>query len=330
MTAALAFEQSRPNISLRQHPLMRSYRVASKPIEEMLNTITQWVDLQHPGGMIYGPQRLGKTEAIRYIIPFLSDALGSEIPIYLMSCSGERVPRQSTFYEDLLRAADHASYGGTIQQKRQRVVEGFLCDAEECNGNRVLLFIDDAQWLHEYSYRWLMDIHNQLKLRDVHLVTVLVGQPELLEQRNAYRASRQLQVVARFMARAHMFRGLESAADIETVFRQLDDRAQFPQDSGWTYTRFFVPLAFEAGWRLTKNAALVWQALEEAYPWDRSISRRKTLPMAAFSQLCVFLLRELHELDADDLRLDERLIREGIELTHLPPMTGEPTATAEA
>jgi len=317
--------QARPNIPLRKHPVMRSFRVASKPIEEMLNTIVQWVDLQHPGGMIYGQQRLGKTEAIRHIMPLLKDSLESNVPVYLMSCSGEKIPHQNTFYEDLLRATDHSlARSGTAQQKRVRLVERLACDAANADESRVILFIDDAQWLHEQSYRWLMDLHNQLNLRDVHLITILVGQPELLDQRNAYRASRQLQVVARFMARAHVFRGLESAADLEVVLRQLDEREEYPEGSGWTYARYFVPQAYAAGWRLAHQATLVWQVLQEAYPWDLSRTRKHMLPMAAFSKLCAFLLYELHDHDSPELQLPEQLIREGISLTHLPPMEAEP------
>lgn len=316
--------QTRPDIPLRKHPVMRSFRVASKPIEDMLNTIVQWVDLQHPGGMIYGAQRLGKTEAIRHVMPLLREPLESDVPVYLMSCSGEKVPSQNTFYEDLLRAANHSfSRSGTAQSKRLRLIERLAFDAENADETRVILFIDDAQWLQEQSYRWLMDLHNQLNLRGVHLITILVGQPELLDQRNAYRASRQLQVVARFMARAHVFRGLESAADLEVVLRQFDERKEHPEGSGWTYTRFFLPQAYGAGWRLAHQAALIWRVLQDAYPWDFSHFNKRVLPMASFSRLCAFLLYELHEDDGLELRLPEQLIREGIDLTHLPPMEAQ-------
>jgi type II secretory pathway predicted ATPase ExeA len=71
--------------------------------------------------------------------------------------------------------------------------------AVDAGNGRIVLIIDEAQQLHEKHYKWLMGIHNLLAKRAVHLITLLVGQHELVHQRSAFLRAAKENIVGRFM-----------------------------------------------------------------------------------------------------------------------------------
>ena len=54
-------------------------------------------------------------------------------------------------------------------------------------------------------------------------------------------------------------------ADSIATCLQGYDEATFPEDSDWTYTRFFFPRAHANGFRLVDQALAVWQAFQRAH-----------------------------------------------------------------
>ena len=67
-------------------------------------------------------------------------------------------------------------------------------------GHIVVLLCDEAQRLSKHALEWLRDVHDQLAHHGVRLLTFLVGQPQLMEQKAHYQLSGDEQIVARFMA----------------------------------------------------------------------------------------------------------------------------------
>lgn len=67
-------------------------------------------------------------------------------------------------------------------------------------------------------------------------------------------------VLGRFLSRIYAFEGIRSAAELCEVMRAYDDARlrDYPDGSGISFTQFFLPGAFRAGWRLSSCATQCW------------------------------------------------------------------------
>jgi hypothetical protein len=113
------------------------------------------------------------------------------------------------------------------------------------------------------------------------------------------------------MTCTHRFDGVVDYADIDRMLRSLDDGSEYPAGSGLSYTRYFVPLAFEAGWRMQKQAKRVWSTLT-AICEREGLPKINELPIQAISALIRALLRDLAESDASHLELTEAMVEEAV------------------
>ena len=298
-----------------QHPIIRDAAILpTRAIEEFVNVINDWLDYLLPGAIVWGNFRTGETQAVRYLLANIERLLGSRIPAFLLSpWDAENQPvTENRFYQELLYMLGYKlPESGTAAIKRRRVIDFMIERVREQREHRFLLFVDEAQWLTRKHYRCLMDLHNQLKIADVRLIVVLVGQPELLEIKEGLRSSRQGHLVGRFMTCTHRFDGVVDYADIDRMLRSLDEGSEYPAGSGISYTQYFVPLAFEAGWRIHKQAKRIWTTLT-AICEREGLPRINELPIQAISALIRVLLRDLAEIDAPHLDLTEAIVEEAV------------------
>jgi len=61
------------------------------------------------------------------------------------------------------------------------------------------------------------------------------------------------QIVARLMVEELAFYGIRNAQDVATCLNGYDQTA-YPEGSQWSFTRFYLPQAFDAGYRLVSDA----------------------------------------------------------------------------
>jgi len=303
----------RPEIAEGMHPVeLHDYKIPTRSIEEMANALHQWADIHLPGAIIYGAPRLGKSTAILYCIEHIQEIMGVSMPAYIYSCAEQSNNRQDQFFEDLLFAVNYGlAESGKAKTKRRRLIQFLEEEARQSVVNRVILFIDEAQELSLMHIKALMDIHNQLKLKGISLILILVGQPELLELRNAYLASNQMQVTARLMANSFQFRGVRTERDVKRILRSFDSGSDYPEGSGWSFTRYFVPIAFKNGWRFANQSSTIWRAFQEIRK-DHGMRKLAQIPIEPFTSLINFLLRELAEDDSKNLQLDIKAVKKAI------------------
>lgn len=301
-----------PALLKTKHPLYTGkYKIATFAIEEMANTINQWMISRSPGGMIYSHPRMGKTCAIQYLLKNKKEIFGS-IPAYILTCEKSAGIAEGRFLEELLYAAEYGLTTGTIPTKRNRLVNLYAEAALQAEEYRVLLFIDEAQWLNENELRWLMGIHNKLNLKDIALFVVLVGQQrELLAKKSSLLTIGELQIVGRFMNHQYQFHGINTSTAMKQALESYDEYAIFPEESNWTYTRFFLPKAFEKGLRLNKDAGLIWRKFKELNKKINSKSKNE-FPMQAFVAFTSVLLSGLSDRDSSSLKILESDIEDAL------------------
>jgi hypothetical protein len=84
------------------------------------------------------------------------------------------------------------------------------------------------------------------------------------------------------------FYGIRNAEDVARCLNGYDQTA-YPEGGEWTFTRFYIPQAFDSGYRLVSDADTLWQAFEAAHH-KANLARRLAIPMESFarapSRLC--------------------------------------------
>jgi len=296
-----------------QHPIMRDAAILpTRSIEELVNTVRSWLDYLLPGAIVWGNFRTGKTQAIRYLLANVEKFLGGKIPAYLLSMwdSEFQAITENRFYQEILYVLGYKlPESGTAAIKRRRVIDFMIERAREAGEHRILFCIDEAQWLERKQYRCLMDLHNQLKLADIRLIVILIGQSELLEMKEGLRSARQGHLVGRFMTCTHRFDGVVTYDDIRRMLWSLDEGSEYPTGSGKSYTAFFVPEAYLAGFRMEGYARLLWDVIRKAVE-KAGLPKIKELPIQAISAILRTWLQELATVDAPELEITERMLED--------------------
>lgn len=167
--------------------------------------------------------------------------------------------------------------------------------ADRSGKDWIVFFADEAQKLQVIEYEWLRDLHDGLELKGIRMITILVGQPQLLDQKSALRKSQNTQIVLRFMVTEMRFGGLTSPEDLATCLAAYDESC-YPAGSAWPFSRFFYPQAYAAGLRLEAQAVPLWRAFERAHR-SAGLANHIEIPMAYFSRAVEHALSEHSKAD---------------------------------
>ncbi|WHZ60076.1 ATP-binding protein [Metabacillus hrfriensis] len=212
----------RPNLPPLTHPIYTGqYLLGTNEIYKMHQQVYKWIFCRSPGGIIYGTQRIGKTRAIRYLQQVLPEQFGSDLEIFFFMSHYYSRPHDHVFYDDMLRNVLHTLDTSDVKpsRKRERLMAHLIEKGKACKQRRVIMLIDDAQRLEHEHYEWLMDMYNVLDANNVVLSVILIGQTELLNQKNTFIRDGKSQIVGRFMAHEHKVSGLRTVEDFKVSLR---------------------------------------------------------------------------------------------------------------
>lgn len=253
----------RPNIPVGGHPIEQGdYFIDTIAINEMMDSVLKWISFRNPGAIIYGAPRLGKTYAIKYIKRVFDMKYNNQWITIIVRTRKMKTPNEDRFFEALLKDVGHKlHHQGKAGAKRDRLTNFLLDKGDRSVRNQVVLFVDDAQRLGSIEYEWLMDIFNELDSCGITLTTILVGQSELSSKRNLYLTTDK-QIVGRFMIQENRFYGLRDREELAYLLASYDQVTEYPENSGWTYTRYFFPTGYDQGYRLENETDDIWQCIQ--------------------------------------------------------------------
>lgn len=302
-------------IPIEKHPLtLQKYIIATPSIDEFYGRVRRCIRLRTPGAIIFSHPRFGKTYATRYISNVLREDFG-KVPVYSFLCHKKGKHSESAFFSNLLVAVNHDTpQTGTIAAKRSRLINKIKERVDASLQNLVVFFADEAQRLSVIEYEWLRDVHDELDNRGIRMVTFLVGQHELINQKNALREAKQTQIVARFMIDEVQFRGLLSVDDMVTCLDGYDTSV-YPHKSDWSFTRFFYPQAHASGFRLSNQARFIWDAFVEAHEEAR-LGFRVEIPMQYFARAVEIAISENMQHDAYSMKWNQKTWRDAVTATN--------------
>lgn len=208
----------------------------------------------------------------------------------------KKPPSEDAFFTNLLSAVGHKHISGTNPRKRARLNEK-ICQMVDGSGyNWVVCFADEAQRLDVIEYEWLRNVNDSLERKGIRMLTLSVGQPQLLNVKSLFRHAGHTQIILRFMITEMRFDGLCSADDFATCLQAYDE-AEYPMGSGWTDTRFFFPTAWASGVRLADQAAALWASFLRAHR-RAGFETDLEVPMQYFAHTVEIALSEKMALDS--------------------------------
>lgn len=251
-------------VPIDQHPVYtRRYTVITPAINEANKIEMEWMRRGFRNGNIVAGTRVGKSKFRRIFADYLkaNNKRMSPVSISARLCENfsERV-----FYGLFLNALRLSELGWT-EERRERLLQHLILLADQSGFKRVVLLIDEAEYLKDAQFHWLLGLYNDLEDVDIQLFTSLFGRPELLLKKAHFQETNQTQLVSRFFEAEHEFRGVRSAAEIKAILHAFDDEQRFPEGTEWTYTKYFFPGPYEQGWRLAEHASTFWSAFEQIY-----------------------------------------------------------------
>jgi hypothetical protein len=206
----------------------------------------------------------GKSSCIRA----LEAALIERFPgcgIALHEAKSNTVIAEGTFIADILHTLE---YEGKIQyslaEKREQIRRAFFALGAE--RRHVIFIIDEAQELAEQEFRWLKEQGNWLTKKGYKVTVVLFGQQELITVKNELITTGRSDLAGRFFAHMFEYEPIKRFQDLECFLAACDEKSEYPEGSGWCYTRFLWPRAYDAGFRLLKQAEAFFKAFASISP----------------------------------------------------------------
>jgi hypothetical protein len=286
----------RPFFLPHGHPMqLGKYGILTAPIFRLYQSLCQWMLSLKSGCIVYGVSRIGKTYSIDVLTKLLKERF-ADIAIFTHDLGKHDSHTEKEFFTDILRSFGHPE-GERKNRDNAGNRFGILLDfmVEEAMKNymtRVLFFIDEAQLLTITQYGYLRTLFNRLHTRHVVPTFVLIGDEKLYTQyKDTYENDREIS--GRFMNEVYNFRGIMNEDEVELALNGYDITEE-PKGSGWSFTRYFFPTAFDANWRLTSQAKTIWDLYCE---YAQIVKREQEIPMEHLGPIVQNFLTTFSDLE---------------------------------
>ncbi|WP_242488307.1 ATP-binding protein [Pseudomonas sp. TH34] len=177
-------QDTRP-IEVELHPVCNQrYLIPTFSIGETYALVLKAIRRRDSGLVIWGHTRYGKTWAMLYCQQCLVQDF-PDFPVVIYNAKREVSATKGNFSNSLLEVVGHKQWNDnvSISNKHHRLVN-FMEQAALKDSRQVfILFMDEAQRLQQQHFDWIKDIYNDLRLKGVILLPILVGQQQLLDQK---------------------------------------------------------------------------------------------------------------------------------------------------
>lgn len=279
--------------------LLPNVTVWTPEIDRLCATVARWVRMDLPGGTVYGQQRNGKTRAAQYLASAIGSVLGYSMAVlhWIIPEQLESKQTEREFVQEMIQQSGCMRVAGRDLAILRRRCHAHLVDLAKAAGSkRLIVIIDEAQNLTRSQYGYLIYCFNALEQLGIFPFFLLIGQPELRNVPESWREASGMQVLGRFFAREHIYRGVHSA-EIEAVLQAFDVAAEGESDP--PLARVF-PAAYAGGFELTKLGPVFAEAMEMVMK-QHNVPGGLRLPM---QYLRASLLGLLHRVIDDQLSLE--------------------------
>jgi len=297
----------------KRHPVVtQDYRVSTVAIESAYKIIRSRFVLRRTSIYRTDPPQTGKTECALAV----QQLLEVEFP----TCYGVVVSADGHGTKTFGLVRDIAAATGVLVRSRDpykivmsRIVSQVCTEVQSRGGSQFWLIIDEMHLVSEQEFKQLLTLQNALRLVTPRISMTVIGfaQPEIESRRTALVAVDARHLVARFLSEGATLGSCNKVSALQRITRALDKEKEYPIGSGWSYVRFFLPRAFEAGFRLTTYAQMILDALAKEAGGIRPIPMHHTMRTLE----ALLLLNAKH--DDTHFKLDEAIVLKAVRSSHL-------------
>jgi len=264
---------------MANHPLTIDDQILqSSAIHDVLTKALKALRFRWYGLAICGESRAGKSWAIKALTAMLRRELPL-MPIFETEAVPHDDPNEKVLWGDVCDSFGLQEWLRlTAVERRTRLVDHIAASARQHDQRIAVLFVDEAQNWKAVQWRHLKGLVNVLRKKPyrIHVLVISFGQSSLSTVRDDISkiADKGADLIKRFLRKLHSFQPIRTRLELEGILDQLDDPnlTEYPEESGVCYTRFFLPLAYAAGWRLKSQTKHVWAALRGMAKGDGEIS----------------------------------------------------------
>lgn len=299
---------------LRQtHPIyLNQFKMPTPSIDKLARQSALWLRKGITGGIVTGVSNYGKTRAIEYIRQIRRDLFGPQVAVIHVPII--KLPDRRHILWQYIASV----FGYSIMKIRQvelnelaKAVKGILAVCERDQANRVVIYLDDAQFLRPSDYGDLKPIYDTLVGEyDKKVLVISVGEERLKDMR-VDMLKDGMTAINRFLRADAEFDGIANDEHLRSVLDAYDSVLMFPVGSETSYTESLLPLAYGNSFRLSKLAARVGAMYREMVS-DTAVVDSYTMTMKTCTVFAQSLLDELAGIDCADLAVGDDLLRSAL------------------
>jgi hypothetical protein len=292
------------------HPVVEAkVKAITNTIQGVYARVRESVWLGHPSICFDAPPRMGKTTAATMVRFLLEQEFPKKYALQV-SCD---MSEKDTIINTLANAIGLLpKYRESQSQLRHRVINHLECEILARGGAHVVLILDELQSLTLDQFKVLQMMQNHFKDSEITLTSVGFAQADISKRISSFRVAGENAIVARFLSQRVRFEGCDSVTWLEELLNDYDSTLFYPSESECSYTQFFVPLAFDSGFRLGSYASSIYASVRQAVT---ASSRTKQVPIPTehlFRSIQNLLIRASSD-DRANLKIFPKDINEAIE-----------------
>jgi type II secretory pathway predicted ATPase ExeA len=260
-SSALNSDEARKRLAPRHPMLDQAYFIKTDQADNFFQVAFDHAVARKAGLYAIGEHRVGKTKAIQYAVQQLRKYLPF-MAVFVYDAETTPHLTKAAWSRHVLK-----QWRYPIQPKQDAQLVLLRClatGAALAGGHTCVLFIDEAQKLTIEVLEYLAEIWNELRPTFI-LVPILVGRPGLLTNLAPMAPP---PIKTRFFVKVLEMGGIPSLDALTKYLAAYDGPLKYPEQSDWSYSRFFLRAAFDQGWRLEREAAAFWQQLVTASQAD--------------------------------------------------------------
>ncbi|PEI10156.1 hypothetical protein CRM86_20580 [Pseudomonas putida] len=294
------------------HPLVTTNYVALTPSMPVALGKAMEAVMYHKKCLVFEAiPRAGKSTTCRFVVSALtsSAALGDRFMTCISADTNDEPKYRESIIKILAKSLEILAFGTKpYKVVRSDVINSIESRVRNKNGRHWILFLDEMQALSKEDFRNLQVIQNELALHNIDTTVIGFSQSQMLWRISDLKAENCKELVARF---ASDICNLPCCSDskwmIETL-KRYDDEYTYPEQSGCTFTQFFLPRAYAAGFRYASTAPDIYQVMSQC----AKNANLNVLPTALIFDVFRFILIRSMGHDAPGFTVTQEMIDSAI------------------
>lgn len=268
------------------------------------------------GAVIRGEARIGKTTAFQNLGQRLRTRGDKTIPTHFFTVPMRDHPTITSLYRSLSVSANlRITNQSRVEPLLGNLISFFLDEVTRCKSKRLALFVDEGQRLSLPQCNVFAELQDFMRANYKILLSVffVVNTDEAQNLLEDVQSGDHKHIYGRFFKQVRDYYGIRDRSEVEFCLQQYD-QLRFPEETGPTYTEYFLPGSAKESLKLSNISSDLWRIFREY----QKKYRLSSWGMAYFIPTVNLLLTDfLPEYGVEEL--SDEILREAIIISGLIP-----------